>query len=58
MNTIESLHNRIVLQNDSRSSTVLINQGFEVVGLGFIAGQKLARLCPKCRRYSDPPDSG
>jgi hypothetical protein len=58
MNTIESVHNRILLQSDFKSSTVLFNEGFKVVGLGFIAGQKLARLCPKCRRYSDPPDSG
>lgn len=43
MNNVESVRDRIVLKSESKSSMVLFNDGFKVVGLGFMAGQKLAQ---------------
>ena len=43
MNNVESIHDKIVLKLESKSSTVLFADGFKVVGLGFMAGQKLAQ---------------
>jgi quercetin dioxygenase-like cupin family protein len=43
MNNKESLRDKIVLKSESKSSTVLFNDGFKVVGLGFVAGQTLAQ---------------
>ncbi len=43
MNKIESIHDRIVMKSEAKSSTVLFTEGFKVVGLGFMAGQKLAQ---------------
>lgn len=31
------------MKSDAKSSTVLFTEGFKVVGLGFMAGQKLAQ---------------
>ena len=43
MNKIESIHDRIGMKSEAKSSTVLFTEGFKVVGLGFMAGQKLAQ---------------
>jgi len=43
MTNIESIHDRIVMKTEAKSSTVLFSDGFKVVGLGFMAGQKLAQ---------------
>jgi quercetin dioxygenase-like cupin family protein len=43
MNKVESIHDRIVMKTEAKSSTVLFAEGFKVVGLGFMAGQKLAQ---------------
>ena len=43
MNNVESIRDRIVLKTEAKSSAVLFGEGFKVVGLGFMAGQKLAQ---------------
>lgn len=43
MNNVESVRDKILLKPESKSSTVLFADGFKVVGLGFMAGQKLAQ---------------
>ncbi len=43
MQKVESIHDRITLHPEAKSSTVLFTEGFKVVGLGFMAGQKLAQ---------------
>ncbi len=43
MNKAESIRDRIVLKTEAKSGTVLFNEGFKVVGLGFMAGQNLAQ---------------
>ena len=39
MNKVESIHDRIVMKTEAKSSTVLFAEGLKVVGLGFMAGQ-------------------
>jgi AICAR transformylase/IMP cyclohydrolase PurH len=52
MNKVESIHDRIVMKTEAKSSTVLFAEGFKVVGLGFMAGQSsrstARRLPPFC----------
>ena len=43
MNPIESLTSKIPLRSEAKSSAVLFAEGFKVVGLGFMAGQRLAQ---------------
>ena len=43
MQKVESIHDRIALKSEAKSSAVLFAEGFKVVGLGFMAGQKLAQ---------------
>lgn len=43
MQKVESIHDRIALKGEAKSSAVLFAEGFKVVGLGFMAGQKLAQ---------------